>query len=885
METITSPPPAHRPGHKRNASSKSNLLRAFVSSKSKAAASEDPQPAMRPQSMHFLPPDHPHAAKAQVLGERQGNVQSPPSSPSKQQRSVAVPKPAKTSTTTKVKVKTMDDAGPPKKSKSSTNLSAIFAKMNRSSKDLSATVQKDKENTTPPSSSAGQLDTPIWAQFASPEKGKPSSRPSTRDSKSSSRNVADEIARYTPGDYSPSKQRNFNGSLDQPSMRPTLNSRPKSAYVLPTEVWTEAIGRRVSGQRASIEGRVSEETHRRESEEPHRRASGDRPILLKRSHTERKASGSSAEQASVKEKLSVLKRGGRVMAAVAAFQGKGKADQPTSQEHGLDPSAVDEAFEAVLHSRQIPEPMRQKMRSLTLRVKADFVKQDLGSKNAGNSPDGSLTSGSKGSARSPEDARKGDSPDDRRSREADVKSTKRSRSRPRSRTFTFSKGDKRGDTSTTKERSKSKSRPLSFHIPSDNTATSPTTGTPKSPFGSLGRKPAASALPADYIKYLQTNRDATKIEVGRLHKLRILLRNETVAWVDSFLALGGMTEIVSLLHRIMGLEWREEHEDQLFHETLLCLKGFCTTERAMEELAKVADELFPALLGMLFDEEKKGPAEYGTRTVIINVLFTFLASATNSPIESLEHRARRILSYLGEPQKPLSDRPVDFVLDMRTPRPYRLWSREVSNVTREVFWIFLHHLNVVPLPKLTTAPTTLDPSATPAPESSADHDKALEESYTRRHFPTSRAPVPAAPYIGGVEWDATTYITAHLDLLNGLLASLPSRTSRNSLRAELRASGFDKAMGGTLRTCKEKFYAGVHDGLRGFVGAGWEDGWEVRFVREGPGEGEGRGRSASPAKRKKKEGEEGGPPRLGEVGVEALPALDLGVGGDEGWLG
>ncbi|KAK1040045.1 hypothetical protein LTR33_015871 [Friedmanniomyces endolithicus] len=651
MEAITSPPPAHRPGHKRNASSKSNLLRAFVSSKSKVAAPEDTQPAMRPKSMLFLPPDHPHAGKAKVLGERQGNVQSPPSSPSKQQRSVAAPKASKTSATTKVKVKTIDDAGSPKKSKSSNNLSAIFAKMNRSSKDLSATVQKDKENTTPPSSSGGQPDTPIWAQFASPEKGKPSSRPSTRDSKSSSNNVADEIARYTPRDYSPSKQRNFNASLDKPSMRPTLNSRPKSAYVLPTEVWTEAIGRRVSGQRASIEGRLSGETQRKEDQQQHRRVSGDRPVLLKRSHTERKASGSSAEQASVKEKLNVLKRGGRVMAAVAAFQGKSKADQATAQEPGLDPVAVDEAFEAVLQSRQIPEPMRQKMRSLTLRVKADFVKQDLGSKNAGSTPQGSLT-GCKDGAHSPEDARKRGSPEDHRSREEDANSTKRSKSRPRSRNFTFSKGDKRGDTSTTKERSKSKTRPISIHIPSDNTAISPATGTPKSPFGSLGRKPAASALPADYIKYLQTNRDATKIEVGRLHKLRILLRNETVAWVDSFLALGGMTEIVSLLHRIMGLEWREEHEDQLFHETLLCLKGLCTTERAMEELAKVADELFPALLGMLFDEEKKGPAEYGTRTVIINVLFTFLASATNSPTETLEHRARRILSYLGEPQNP-----------------------------------------------------------------------------------------------------------------------------------------------------------------------------------------------------------------------------------------
>ena len=105
-----------------------------------------------------------------------------------------------------------------------------------------------------------------------------------------------------------------------------------------------------------------------------------------------------------------------------------------------------------------------------------------------------------------------------------------------------------------------------------------------------------------------------------MHKLRILLRNETVAWVDSFLSLGGMTEIVALLHRIMAMEWREEHEDQLLHETLLCLKGLCTAERAIGELDKVADELFPALLGMLYDDEKKGPAEYSTRAIVITVL-------------------------------------------------------------------------------------------------------------------------------------------------------------------------------------------------------------------------------------------------------------------------
>jgi len=305
------------------------------------------------------------------------------------------------------------------------------------------------------------------------------------------------------------------------------------------------------------------------------------------------------------------------MAAVAAFQGKAKG-QVVTEESTLDPKAVEEAFEAVLTSRNIPEPMRQKMRSLTLRVKADFVKQDHGLKAAGASPAAVI---SNEAAKPPTDTEDASAVDENQIEE-DGKATKRSR--PRSRTFTFSKADKRsGDVSPSKkQRSRSKSRPTSVYIPTDQQATSSQAAkSPSStPFGSLGRRGVAPATPADYITHLKQHTDPTKLEVGRLHKLRILLRNETVAWVDQFVSLGGMTEIVTLLHRIMGVEWREEHEDQLLHEALLCLKGLCTTEKAMAELDKVADELFPALLGMLFDEEKKGPAEYSTRTIIINVL-------------------------------------------------------------------------------------------------------------------------------------------------------------------------------------------------------------------------------------------------------------------------
>lgn len=167
-------------------------------------------------------------------------------------------------------------------------------------------------------------------------------------------------------------------------------------------------------------------------------------------------------------------------------------------------------------------------------------------------------------------------------------------------------------------------------------------------------------------------------------------------------------------------------------------------------------------------------------------------------------------------------------------------------------------MNVIPYPPPTTSPP--DPL-----------------SYTQRHFPREHPPVPAAPYIGGVEWDATTYLTSHLDLLNGLLASLPSKDERNALRQELKDSGFEKVMGASFRTCKEKFYGSVHAGLTTWVAAAMEDGWAVKEVREGPKRDE--VRVQSPKKGAKKRDE---PPKL------EMPKLVLDGGGqgpvDGGWL-
>ena len=207
-----------------------------------------------------------------------------------------------------------------------------------------------------------------------------------------------------------------------------------------------------------------------------------------------------------------------------------------------------------------------------------------------------------------------------------------------------------------------------------------------------------------------------------------------------------------------------------------------------------------------------------------------------------------MLQYMRNPESSEDAQPLDFIISMQQHRPYRVWCKEITDVTKEVFWIFLHNVNVI----------------------SVGSSEPAGNGFAQLHFPKERPPVPAAPHVGGVEWDATNYLTTHLDLMNALIASLPAREERNSLRQDLRVSGFEKIMGGSLRTCKEKFYGSVHDALRTWVAAAFADGWDFKEVRNGPPEPE---RSSSPSKRKvnKKDA-----PKLD------LPKLDIGGGRDSG---
>ncbi|CAK7265130.1 hypothetical protein SEPCBS119000_001355 [Sporothrix epigloea] len=566
--------------------------------------------------------------------------------------------------------------------------------------------------------------------------------------------------------------------------------------------------------------------------------------------------------------------------------------QPTSSEvvetkthtpsmQAISPDDIDAHLEALLDRRNIPQHQRYKMRNLTATIKMELIRQDWAEERLKRLQQSSIESQSYDSVRSMSDGSESEAAKsmlamNQADRGSSEKSSKSKHTRAKSLTLSkVTRGrscDRGGSDSSKRPKSPWSSQKkriegtLGRHLWTKSTenlsstggiAISPDALSPSS-LGGVSNpitgffarsKGSQQNSPADFVTYMRTIRAPEKVEVGKLHKLRLLLRNETVTWIEEFIGQGGMEEVVALLHRILAIEWREEHEDALLHENLLCLKALCTTALALQYLHSIQASLLPLLIHMIFDPEKKGPSEFTTRNIVTWVLFTYIQ---NAPMDERSVRAHTLLSYLRDPERHENEKPVSFVMDMHKERPFRVWCKEVVSVTKEVFWIFLHHLNVIALPSDTSHGDKLISATDEDIYSSAYRASILSAgteitspllksesteptcSYMLRHFPKERPPVPAAPYVGGVEWEATNYLASHLDLVNAVLACIPTTAERNEIRNLMKLSGWERCMGGSLRLCKEKFYAAVHDGLRAWVAAAHEDGWDVRDVRYGP---------------------------------------------------
>jgi hypothetical protein len=365
-------------GHKRNKSS--SMLKSIVSKTHKRTPSDgmalkQNQPVNSPYmpasscQAPLLPPDHPHSQMRPTT--RIENIPINLPSPQKSQdNTTSRPKSLHKKTLSSVSLRTlakkeekpkdkksMDVRRPregemladkPKKSKSSTNLAAMFGKGRSKERSQSPVKQpRDQENTTPPNSASAQAPSrpPIWAEFSSTplQEVTTTSRVPLNDQR---RSIEEEIELYTPQQYSPSKQRNF-FDYGQPSLqqRPAAKERPKSMVVpkstSPASL-LETFTRKKSSERMPLsdtkgnEGRIKENASSKPA----------RPQMV-RSSTETSRKDDTSRY--VAQPASPVKKPNRVMAAVAAFNGKSNRQmEAPSSPTKLDPKVVDAEFEDVL---------------------------------------------------------------------------------------------------------------------------------------------------------------------------------------------------------------------------------------------------------------------------------------------------------------------------------------------------------------------------------------------------------------------------------------------------------------------------------------------------------------------------------------------------------
>lgn len=221
---------------------------------------------------------------------------------------------------------------------------------------------------------------------------------------------------------------------------------------------------------------------------------------------------------------------------------KSVTSSPTTTEPAeplLDPGRIDELLEAMLDRRNIPENQRYKMRNLNDTIKMEFIRQDWAETRAaqgstenlaGKEDSGAVATGS------------------------DNESEKPKRSRGKS--FTFSRDKKEGNSPTKKS---SREGTLGRHFRSKSTesvVSEDPASASSAPNTNIFSKIKLQQGPGDYVNYMRKVQKPELVEVGKIHKLRLLLRNETVAWIEEFMQKGGMKEIIGLLHRIMDVEWR-----------------------------------------------------------------------------------------------------------------------------------------------------------------------------------------------------------------------------------------------------------------------------------------------------------------------------------------
>ncbi|KAE8218706.1 hypothetical protein CF319_g7469 [Tilletia indica] len=337
----------------------------------------------------------------------------------------------------------------------------------------------------------------------------------------------------------------------------------------------------------------------------------------------------------------------------------------------------------------------------------------------------------------------------------------------------------------------------------------------------------AKEVPEYFATHLKAN-DASRVDVARVRRLRVLLGSESPVWASEFIEHQGMAALCTRMKELIDMEWREEqHDDQLLHELLRCLSVLSRTDRAKAELSANTPEPFSSLVNLVFSEKK--PGDLGTRKLIFDLVATLfsmrvtpteLSSRAVGDLQGKRHLGRctqkvagalrqerlrfhdpiipssssvdwvlsLVLSLISNPRTPESDAMLDFISASHTPRPFKTYLLEVSGVCRDYFWIFCH---------------------------------AQNRYWDLGSVNVGEVESPKVPggATGSVEFEAMAYLTCHLRLINVLGSVLVERhahpgpsegtSAAFDFYVELFSSGMERILA-VLRKSSQVYYQPTH---------------------------------------------------------------------------
>ncbi|KAH9473012.1 hypothetical protein Pst134EA_000094 [Puccinia striiformis f. sp. tritici] len=343
-------------------------------------------------------------------------------------------------------------------------------------------------------------------------------------------------------------------------------------------------------------------------------------------------------------------------------------------------------------------------------------------------------------------------------------------------------------------------------------------------------KQEGSAWWAMYLK----SHNFRELRASDLKKLRVALRTKPPAWSNEFIGFGGYNALLKRLKELLEIEWREEqHDDQVLYEILRCFKALLLTEPGRKALSSKLPAPFIQLTSLLYSEKK--PGDLSTRQVLVEIIlgsFDLDAYLKLKPIQSsaidwtcpiqiesipggliipnqqdliIQNNDGSLINCSHQLLKTLIIGPpdlknaniVDFVAITHRVRPFKTFVNEFIGVLMDYFWVFCHAENQF-----------------------WDLKKIDQDSI--------EAPKVPSGMTGGVEYEAMSYCTCLMKLLNRVITSAPDSNLSKQIYQDLFESGFERCII-TLRKSSVDYYPMVHLELSRFISIGLDNRFEFPY--------------------------------------------------------